>query len=212
MDNSEQVTDLHTRMQDCDRILARMQEMLQGFQTDLGGISEEIKHLQDESLSMSVRLKNRRLAEEKLHIFLENTSITPDLAAAISNGVVNEAYLEAIIDLSSKLQFMNQSSPPKDGSSLDMPPSETYAGKTLLPDLERLKARSISKIREYFTQQFNAIRKAKTNVQMLQQTALVKYSPLFQFLLQESPLAAEDLRLLSNSLILDYHYFLPMLI
>jgi len=35
-----------TQIQGCDAILARMQEMLLGFQADLGGISDEIKHLQ----------------------------------------------------------------------------------------------------------------------------------------------------------------------
>ena len=59
VENNQQVVDLHKQMQDCDAVLARMQEMLLGFQADLGGISEEIKHLQDESLSMSIRLRNR---------------------------------------------------------------------------------------------------------------------------------------------------------
>eukprot|EP01041_Mallomonas_annulata_P001396 gene1396-2688_t len=194
MENSQQVTELHKQMQDCDAVLARMQEMLQGFQSDLGGISEEIKHLQDESLSMSIRLKNRRAAEEKLNKFLENTSITPDLAATIAAGLVNEPYLEAVVELSRKLKYMEQTSIPKDGSSADLLPAGTYAGRALLPDLEKLKSRALSKIKEYFTIQFNALRKAKTNVQMLQQTALVKYSQLLQFLQQEAPPIAEDLR------------------
>lgn len=59
VENNQQVVDLHKQMQECDAVLARMQEMLLGFQADLGGISEEIKHLQDESLSMSIRLRNR---------------------------------------------------------------------------------------------------------------------------------------------------------
>lgn len=47
-----------TQIQGCDAILARMQEMLLGFQADLGGISDEIKHLQvqkDTKLLMSSR-------------------------------------------------------------------------------------------------------------------------------------------------------------
>lgn len=194
MNNSEQVSELHKQMQDCDAVLARMQEMLQGFQTDLGGISEEIKHLQDESLSMSIRLKNRRAAEDKLHKFLENTTITPELATTVTTGVVNEAYLEAIIELSNKLRYIQQNAPANDGSTLDMAPYETFAGRALLPDLDRLKNKSISKIKEYFTSQFNALRKPKTNVQMLQQTGLIKYSSLIQFLQQEALHVAEDLR------------------
>ncbi|CBN77348.1 conserved unknown protein [Ectocarpus siliculosus] len=43
---SAEVLSLHQQIQGCDAILARMQEMLLGFQADLGGISDEIKHLQ----------------------------------------------------------------------------------------------------------------------------------------------------------------------
>lgn len=71
VDNNSQVLDLHRQMQECDAVLARMQSLLLGFQDDLGGISEEIKHLQDESLSMSIRLKNRRAAEEVSSVGLQ---------------------------------------------------------------------------------------------------------------------------------------------
>ena len=46
VENSPQVVDLHKQMQECDAVLARTQDTLLGFQSDLGGISEEIKHLQ----------------------------------------------------------------------------------------------------------------------------------------------------------------------
>ena len=39
----------------------RMEEMLSKFQTDLGSISSEIQYLQDQSHSMSIKLKNRQV-------------------------------------------------------------------------------------------------------------------------------------------------------
>ena len=39
----------------------RMESMLSGFQADLGNISEEIKYLQEQSSSMSVKLRNRKV-------------------------------------------------------------------------------------------------------------------------------------------------------
>lgn len=181
-------------MQECDAVLSRMQEMLLGFQADLGGISEEIKHLQDESLSMSIRLKNRRSAEEKLHKFLNNCNISPDLASNVINNEINDVFIESVLNLSSKITYLQQTVPAKDGSSLDIPPSETYTGKSLLPELEKLKVRVISKAREYFTTQFNNIRKPKTNVQIIQQQQLVKYSTLFHFVQDEALPVADDLR------------------
>lgn len=186
--------DLHNQMQECDHVLARMEEMLHGFQADLGEISAEIKHLQDDSLSMSIRLKNRRAVEDKLHVFLDNASILPSMASSIVSPVVNEAFLESVVQLGKRLQYLEQTTPAADGSSLDIAPSETYYGRSLLPELEKLKIKAIAKIRDYFTLQISAIRKPKTNIQILQTNALVKYAKLFQFVQHESPVVADDLR------------------
>lgn len=191
---NQQFLDLHGEMQDCDRILGRMEEMLRGFQADLGEISSEIKHLQDDSLFMNVKLKNRRAVEEKLNLFLEKTSIPSSLTSNIMHPTVNEAFLEAVIILADRLKYLEQVSAPHDGSSLDIPPAETFAGRTLLPELEKLKIKAISKIKDYFTTQISLIRKPKTNIQILQQNSLLKYSPLFHFIQRENGIVADDLR------------------
>ena len=54
------ISRLYQDMSACEKVLDSMQDILQGFQVNLGGISQEIKHLQDESSSMNVKLKNRR--------------------------------------------------------------------------------------------------------------------------------------------------------
>lgn len=189
MENSQQVLDLHKQMQDCDAVLARMQEMLLGFQADLGGISEEIKYLQDESLSMSICLKNKKAAEEKLRYFLENAAISGDMVNSVVNGPVNELFLESIVALSVRLKFLK--SPP---SSFEIPVAETAAGQSLQPELARLKLKAIVKSKEYFTTQFQALRKPKTNIQMLQQNSLVKFAPLYHFLSREAPSVADELK------------------
>jgi hypothetical protein len=183
-------------MLDSDRILGRMEEMLRGFQADLGEISSEIKHLQDDSLFMNVKLRNRRAVEEKLNAFLEKTSVPPSLASNILSANVNEPFLEAVIILADRLKYLEQATAPRDGSSLAIPPVETCTGRNLLPELEKLKIKAISKIKDYFTTQIALIRKPKTNIQMLQQNALLKYAPLFHFILRETPQIADEIRLI----------------
>lgn len=194
VENSEQVSDLHKKMQECDGVLARMEEMLHGFQADLGEISAEIKHLQSDSLSMSIRLKNRREAETLLHKFVENGGIPPWVASTIVSDYISDEFLNAIVLLSDKLKYLEQTEPAVDGSSLDIAPSDTCCGRLLLPEFEKLKIKAISKIKEYLTTQFTAIRKPKTNIQMVQQNSLVKYAALFQFVQKEAPIVADDLR------------------
>jgi hypothetical protein len=194
IENSDRVIDLHLQMQSCDAVLARMQEMLLGFQADLGGISEEIRNLQEQSYTMSIKLKNRRAAEEKIHQFLHNSSPDPDLAECIITPLVNDEFLKAVISLRNKFQYLQQSEPALDGSSLGIIPLDTFAGRALIPELEKLKMRSITKSKEYFVMQISAIKKPKTNIQMLQQSSLVKYAPLLHFLQEEAPHIAEEIR------------------
>ena len=84
--------------------------MLRGFQGDLSNISAQIKFLQDESLSMNVKLRNRKAAETQLSGFIDNLVVPPQLVSSISEGEVNEAYLEYVLELNKKVAFAKQES------------------------------------------------------------------------------------------------------
>jgi len=192
---SSNVVALHGQIQSCDMILARMQEMLLGFQADLGGISEEIRHLQEESRSMSIKLQNRRDVEAQLQQFLDKMVLPPDMVATLTGKEVNDAYMEYIVNLNGKLAYVTQSTPASDGSSLDLAPRATAAGKELAPKLERLKLKAVAKARDYFLHRIAELRKPKTHVQMLQRHGLLKYQHLYGFLLGCAPEIAEEVRL-----------------
>jgi len=183
VENNSLVVDLHKQMQECDSVLARMQDMLLAFQADLSGISEEIKHLQDESLTMSVKVKNRKAVEEQLHKFLENSTISVEFAEKISSPDVNDEFVSAVASLSEKLSYLSQQ-------------NETFAGKSLQPGLEKLKTKCLTKCRDYFTLQFKGLRQPKTNVQVIQQNALLRYNKLFHFIQLEAPYLSEELRIM----------------
>ena len=72
-----------TQISACDNILAGMEEMLGKFQLDLGNISTEIRSLQEQSQSMSVRLRNRKATEQRLGGFIENVAIPASLIDGI---------------------------------------------------------------------------------------------------------------------------------
>lgn len=58
---------------------------------------------QDESISMNIKLKNLRSAEEDLGKFLGNVVVTAELATSICGDEVNDAYLENVIELNNKV-------------------------------------------------------------------------------------------------------------
>jgi vacuolar protein sorting-associated protein 52 len=102
---SEGLAGLHTQIRQCDTVLDSMESMLRGFQTDLASISAQIKYLQDESLSMNVKLRNRKSAESQISGFIQQIVVPPDLINAICESDVNEAYLEYVIELNKKVTF-----------------------------------------------------------------------------------------------------------
>lgn len=191
---SADIVELHDEVQDCDNLLAKMQEMLLGFQADLGGISDEIRHLQDESIGMNVKLKNRRETEDKLQTYLDQVAVAPSLVKTIDEGEVNEAYLHALVTLNGKLRYAALSDPDPSGSSFDLVPSQTAAFNDVEAQLKKLKARAIARIREFLLAKMNEVKKPKTNVQMVQQNTLLPMKYLVTFLADNAPGVEEEFR------------------
>ncbi|KAG0431948.1 hypothetical protein HPB47_021262 [Ixodes persulcatus] len=72
IEESVNIASLHNQIAACDEILERMENMLKTFQEDLGSISHEILTLQQQSVSMNVRLKNRQAVRGELSQFVDD--------------------------------------------------------------------------------------------------------------------------------------------
>mmetsp|Transcript_13896 Transcript_13896/g.28430 ORF Transcript_13896/g.28430 Transcript_13896/m.28430 type:complete len:718 (+) Transcript_13896:209-2362(+) len=191
---SKSLTKLQANIDDCDSILAGMQEMLLGFQADLSGISDEIKHLQEESMNMGVKLRNRRLAEQRVRSFLSNVVISPTLATTICNDEIGADYLAYVIELNEKHKYVSRREAADDGSSVDIAPIDTVAGKEMRSHIEKLRLKAVEKSRSYFINVISELRKAKTNVRMIQMEKLLKYKQLMKFLDDAAPDVHQEVR------------------
>lgn len=169
---SDNLVSLHTQIRDCDAILTEMEALLGGFQADLGSISSEIKSLQEQSMSMGLKLKNRKVAELKLSRFLEDIVVPPNMIDIIVDGEINEEYVRNIQMLSKTLHFLAE----------DPVAKISAAYKDVEPEVEKLRVKAISKGREFMMQKLHALRKPKTNIQILQQNVLLKYKYICTFL------------------------------
>jgi hypothetical protein len=69
-----------------------MESVLGKFQSDLGKVSEEIRHLQAQSQSMGTKLKNRRAAEAQLGSFIEQLIISDHVAHSIMENEVCDLH------------------------------------------------------------------------------------------------------------------------
>jgi len=163
---------LVVQISSCDNILATMEDMLGKFQADLGNISTEIRALQEQSQTMSIKLKNRKGTEQKLSNFIESVAIPPALIDGILQTEVDETFHEHLLSLHRKLNFLEKNEAAQNSA----------AYKDVAPELEKLRVKAISKSRDYLMQRIYALRKPKTNIQILQQNVLLKYKYLVTFL------------------------------
>ncbi|DBA84296.1 TPA: hypothetical protein ACH3X2_006350 [Trebouxia sp. C0005] len=169
---SDNLVELHDQISSCDNILATMEDMLGKFQADLGNISTEIRALQEQSQTMSIKLKNRKGTEQKLSNFIESVAIPPALIDGILQTEVDETFHEHLLSLHRKLNFLEKNEAAQNSA----------AYKDVAPELEKLRVKAISKSRDYLMQRIYALRKPKTNIQILQQNVLLKYKYLVTFL------------------------------
>lgn len=56
-----------------------MEELLRGYQDNLRQVNQEISVIEEQSLSLTHRLKNRREAEKLVAELLQGVIISPDL-------------------------------------------------------------------------------------------------------------------------------------
>ncbi|KAF2594373.1 hypothetical protein F2Q70_00045257 [Brassica cretica] len=181
---SDNLVSLHDQIHDCDSILSQMETLLSGFQEEIGSISSDIKILQEKSMDMGLRLKNRRVAESKLAKFVEDIIVPPKMIDVIVDGEVNEEYIRTLEILSKKLKFV----------AADPAVKSSKALKDVEPELEKLRQKAISKVYDFIVQKLIALRKPKTNIQILQQSVLLKYKYIISFLKEHGKEVFIDVR------------------
>ncbi|XP_028059467.1 vacuolar protein sorting-associated protein 52 A isoform X2 [Camellia sinensis] len=169
---SDNLLSLHDQIHDCDSILSQMETLLSGFQAEIGSISSDIKVLQEKSMDMGLKLKNRKVAESKLAKFVEDIIVPPRMIDIIVDGEVNDEYMRTLENLSKKLKFVEA----------DVMVKTSKALRDVQPELERLRQKAVSKVFEFIVQKLYALRKPKTNIQILQQSVLLKYMYVISFL------------------------------
>jgi len=174
-------------------MLERMENILLGFQSDLGGISNEIKHLQSESMLMSVKIKNRRAVEDELKKLLQNMVVSDALIVGICQEKVSERYLEYLRQLDEKIKFTRDQNPFNESLNIP-PPCETAAAQDIEPQLERLRLKAVAKVRAFLLEQFSTLRKPKTNLNMVQQNILLKFTRAVEFLQNHAPAVYSEVK------------------
>ncbi|CAO3607343.1 unnamed protein product [Cunninghamella echinulata] len=179
----ESFVDLHSEIRSCDQVLGTMEELLNVFQSDLGNISGEIKNLQERSTEMNIRLRNRKAVETRLGKVLQGMVIPPYVIKKITEGEVDEVWLQYLLGVNKQMKFVktNQNKPIK---SL----------RNVGPELEKLRLKAASTIRDFFVSKIHSLCVPNTNIQIMQQSVFLKYKELHYFVLERHQDAAAEIK------------------
>lgn len=170
----------------CDEILANMETMLCTFQEDLGQLSAEIETLQEQSLTMNVKLSNRKQVQSALDEFVHDVAVPPPVIKRICEEEVNEAYLEYLMVLSDKMAFLETD---------DV--RQSRARRDVMPEVEKLRVKATEKIRSFLLERIRAAGRPNArygSYEIVQQNMLLKFMYFNRFLIDHSPAVAAEVR------------------
>lgn len=181
LDNAEKTVQLHLKVKSCDSILERVESMLEGFQDNLGDLSREIRHLQDQSTSMGIKLNNRRSVREYLSQLVDELLIPEEMIEAICTAELNEqAFMEQLHQLNRKIRFIREQTY-----------HDTEACKDVAQVVDNLRLKSSNRIRTFLFEKIYQFRKPLANYHIPQNTML-RFRFFYEFLLaNERPTAQE---------------------
>ena len=106
---------------------------------------------------------------------IQTIVLTQDLIEQLSIGEINQIYLDHVEQFSKVL-----------ASSKSSEYSECKSSVEIQPELDKLKLKVCSRVRNFMMVKINNLRKPKTNFQILQESVLLKYKPLLSFLKDHS--------------------------
>ncbi|RYE85560.1 MAG: hypothetical protein EOO65_00075, partial [Methanosarcinales archaeon] len=174
---------LFDQIQSCEDVLEQMRSMLSAFQQNLGGISDEIRNLQEQSFKLSVETSNRRAVTAKVSAFLNKISVPDMLITRISEAPVDEAWLRDLQVLGSKLAFTHGRDHADEAlKDLTISPFDTVVGRESLPQIDKLRVAACQKLRTHFVRGISELTRSKTNMGRMQEHLFLRFAIGMKFL------------------------------
>lgn len=177
------LNNLYNNLKSTDETLEQLETVLSEFQKSLGSISSEIQSLQETSLDISIKLKNRQELHQDVCQFVDELMISESMITTIMDAnVTDQDFIECLHELNHKIKFIRE---------------QKFSGAAAAADVEetihKLKFKAIAKLREYLLQKIFTYRKPLTNYQ-ISQNAMLKHRFFYEFLLSNDRNTAGQVR------------------
>lgn len=178
-DAVRRLIELKSSLTSCDEVLARIQTYMETFQADLLTVTSDIESLQSRSTEMSRRLQNRKDLEALLGPAIEESILSPQLIRRIIEEPVDKHWLTALDSLEQFGENENR--------------SNVINASFPTQEVEKLRTVAIVRIRDYLVTKIKSLRMPKSNVQIIQQSGLLRMRKVFEFLDKHHPVLSEEI-------------------
>lgn len=179
----KQMVSLHKDIVEYDSMLESIESTLKGYQSNLCNITTKIRLLQTESAKIQTELKDKKQIRDILSTYVNQILITPELVSTICQAPINSSYLAQILLTAKKLERAKQ------------PGIRVYpSAKESYPELQKLHLRALHRVRDFMISSIESMKCPQTNIQILQQTVLLRNKKFFHFLLEHHPQSANEVR------------------
>lgn len=149
-----------------------------------GNICQEILTLQEQSVALNIKLKNKQSVRGELTKFVDDLIIPQSVITHIlDTPVQDKEFLEQLHVLDHKICFVKEQTF-KDAKSC----------QDVMEILNNLKIKAIGKINEYIMKKIQSFKKPMSNYQ-IPQAALIQKSFFFKFLIKHSREVAKEIQL-----------------
>ncbi|KAF8631583.1 hypothetical protein AX15_002333 [Amanita polypyramis BW_CC] len=179
---AREFVELHNQVQTSVNLLDSLESFLSTFQKDLQAVSGQISELQDKSKDIESRLKSRRKIERPLSSLISDITLPPQLTLTILDTEVGEPWISVINDFERRLVMIKSR-------------ARVKGARDLAEVAEGLRIVAATKLRTFFLALFQPFRRSvTTNMQVIQTSVLMKYSPLFAFLQRQGSDVAQEVQ------------------
>ena len=182
-----------------------------------------------------------RAGERRLHAFLESVAVSEEMVRTLCDAPLDEKFVEAVVALNRKIAFLRTNvplsrgaerrdsaararahsaaaaagapvGPAADLSWLSVAPCKTKAAEDTAPQIEKLRLKVVTRVREGMLERFQQLRAANTNLQLIQTSTILKFAPCITFLAEHAPSLAVEVQqhyvaVMSRTLFLLYRKY-----
>ena len=168
---NKEVALFYHQLNNTSGILGNLENLLTNFKNELGEISSQVDMLQEKSMTMNISLTNRKNLEKQLHAFLNSIIISPEIVNSVCNDEIDENFIQKVEKVHAILNNLKNPNIPASDAILE-----------LVPEIEKLKFKLCSRLRNFLMSKLQILKKPMTNIQIIQQNVLLKYKGFLVFL------------------------------